>query len=66
MRTTIDLPEDLLEEARRAAQAKTKREVIIAGLKEIVRKAHREDLRRMAGKLQLDVDLPRSRKKKSR
>ena len=64
MRTTIDIPDDLLEEARRASHAKTMREAVIAGLQEIVRKAHREELRRLAGKIEVDVDLDRSRKKK--
>ena len=62
----MDLPEDLVEEARRAFHLKTKRETVIAGLKELVRKAHREELRRMAGRADLDLDLARSRKKKAR
>jgi Arc/MetJ family transcription regulator len=66
MRTTLEIPDDLLEEARRATHLRTKREVVIAGLEELVRKAHREDLRRMAGKIELDVDLRRARKKKAR
>jgi Arc/MetJ family transcription regulator len=66
MRTTIDLPEGLIEEARRASQMKTMRETVIAGLQELVRKGHREELRRMAGGLAMDIDLPRSRKRKHR
>jgi len=66
MRTTIDLPEDLLEEARRASRLKSMRETVIAGLEELVRKCHREELRRMAGGIDIDVDIPRARKRKSR
>ena len=64
MRTTVDLPEDLLEEARRLGHFRTKQETLRAGLEEIVRKAHREELRRLAGRIDLDVDLRRSRKKR--
>lgn len=62
MRTTLDIPEDLLEEARRASGLSTRREAVIAGLRELIRKSHREDLRALAGKIDLDVDLTRSRK----
>ena len=64
MRTTIDIPEELLEEARRASHARTKREAVVAGLQELVRKAQREELRQLAGKVKLRVDLTRSRKRR--
>jgi Arc/MetJ family transcription regulator len=63
MRTTLDLPDDLLEEARRAANLPTKREAVIAGLEELIRRSRREALRRMAGHLDIQVDLERSRKR---
>ncbi len=56
MRTTVDLPEDLLEEARRATDSKTMRETIILGLEELVKKDLREQLRQLAGKIQIDFD----------
>jgi len=61
MRTTVDLPEDLLEEARRLWHFRTKQETLTAGLQELVRKAHREALRSLAGRADLDVDIARSR-----
>ncbi len=61
MRTTLDLPDDLLENARKAANARTKREAVIAGLEELIRRSRREELRRLAGRLDLDVNLSRSR-----
>lgn len=64
MRTTIDLPDDLLEEARRRSNLRTKRETVVAGLQELVRKANRESLRELAGKIDLDIDLNRSRGKR--
>jgi len=64
MRTTLDIPEDLLDEARRASNARSKREAVIAGLQELIRKSHREELRRMAGRLDIAIDLRRSRGRK--
>ena len=66
MRTSIDIPDDLLDEARRAASLRTIRETVIAGLEELVRRAKREELRAMAGTTKLDVDLAKARKKASR
>lgn len=62
MRTTLDIPDDLLAKAQQATRLSTKREAVIAGLKELIKKAHREDLRALAGKIDLDVNLIRSRK----
>ena len=39
MRTTLDLPEDLLNEAMKAAHIKTKTKVIITALEELIRKS---------------------------
>jgi hypothetical protein len=64
MRTTVDLPEDLLEEARRVGHFRTKQETLVAGLQELIRKSHREALRQLAGKVDLEVDLVRSRGKR--
>jgi Arc/MetJ family transcription regulator len=66
MRTSIDLPDELVEEARRAASLRTIRETVIAGLEELIRKSRREELRAMAGTTELDIDLPRARKKTGR
>jgi Arc/MetJ family transcription regulator len=63
MRTTLDLPEELLEEARRLWNFRTKQEAVTAGLEELIRKARREELRKLAGKVDLDLDLARSRGK---
>ncbi len=60
----MDLPDHLLEQARRACQARTKREAVIAGLEELIRKSRREELRRWAGRLDLRIDLARSRRRK--
>jgi Arc/MetJ family transcription regulator len=61
MRTTVDLPEELLEEARRVTNSKTMRETVIRALEELVKKSKREELRKLAGTIHLDIDLSRSR-----
>ena len=61
MRTTVDIPEELLERACRAADVKSKRGAIVAGLKELIRKGQRQEIRRFAGRLDLDLDIPRAR-----
>ena len=63
MRPTLDIPEELLEEARRASHSRTKRDAVIAGLEELIRRARVEDLRSMAGKVTLELYLKRSRGK---
>lgn len=65
MRTTLDLPEEIVEEARRAAGLRTKRETVLAGLEELIRKGKREELRRLAGRIALRIDLTRSRRRKT-
>lgn len=64
MRTTLDLPEETLEKARRAANLRTKRETVIAGLEELIRKSKREELRRLAGRLRIDANLTRTRERR--
>jgi Arc/MetJ family transcription regulator len=65
MRTTLDLPADLLESARRAMELRTKRETVIAGLEELIRKGKREQLRGLAGKIRIRTDLARARRRRS-
>ena len=61
MRTTIDIPEDLLREAMLSAQVKTKTSAIILGLKELSRKKKINNIRSFMGKMNLDIDLKASR-----
>ena len=61
MRTTIDIPEDLLHEAMRCTRVKTKTLAIILGLKELLRRRKIENIRSLRGKMDLDIDLKVSR-----
>ena len=57
MRTTLDLPEDLLKEAMQATRIQTKTKVIITALEELIRKSKISDLKKYKGKVNLDIDL---------
>lgn len=57
MRTTLDLPEDLLTKAMSLVQIKTKTQVIIVALQELIRKAELSELKKFKGKINLDIDL---------
>ncbi|MCH7496125.1 MAG: type II toxin-antitoxin system VapB family antitoxin [Candidatus Marinimicrobia bacterium] len=49
-KTTVVLDETLLQEAKEATGAKTKKAAIEAGLKELIRSEARNNLRKMIGK----------------
>ena len=57
MRTTLDLPEDLLDEAMKITRTGTKTGVIILALRELIRKSKLSDLKKYKGKINLDIDL---------
>ena len=63
MRTTLDLPEALVESARRALGFKSKTDTVIVALREIVRRHRLEALKDLLGRVELDVDVPRSRRR---
>ncbi|MBA2534247.1 MAG: type II toxin-antitoxin system VapB family antitoxin [Rubrobacter sp.] len=51
MRTNIVLDDDLVEEAFRYANAKTKRELVDLALREFVENHKRKDIRELRGKI---------------
>ncbi len=57
MRTTLDLPEELMKKAMSVAQIKTKTKVITIALKELIRKSELSKLKNFKGKINLDIDL---------
>ena len=57
MRTTLDLPKDLLDEAMKATRLETKTKVIITALEELIRKTKISELKKFKGKIDLDIDL---------
>ena len=64
VRTTLDLPEDLVKEAIRLSHFRTKTGVIIRALEDFVRKNKLQELKKFKGKVALDVDLPSLRDRK--
>ncbi|MCP3901972.1 MAG: type II toxin-antitoxin system VapB family antitoxin [Desulfobacteraceae bacterium] len=63
MRTTLDLPENLLSEAMKATHIKTKTKVIITALEELIRKNQISKLKQYKGKIDLDLDMNQLRRK---
>ena len=57
MRTTLDLPRELLEEAMQLTDTDTKTAVIVLALEELIRRARISDLKKYRGKIRLDMDL---------
>jgi hypothetical protein len=66
MRTTLDLPEDLLESARKALGFKSKTDTIVIALREPVRRHRIEELKALLGRVELDVDTARRRRRPRR
>ena len=63
MRTTLDIPVDLLKDAMRVAHAKTKTMTVILGLKELINRFKLDQLRTLRGKIHLTTDVPAARKR---
>lgn len=57
MRTTLNLPEELIQEALQATQAKNRTQVIVMALEELVRRHRLQKLKKYKGKLELDINL---------
>jgi len=63
MRTTLDLPAELLEEARAALGFKSKTDTVVLALRELVRRRRLDELKGLLGRVRLDIDVPRSRRR---
>ena len=63
MRTTIDLPQKLVEEAMKVSHQRTKTAVIVTALEDFVRKSRIQGLKKFRGRVNLDVDLDKLRKR---
>ncbi len=56
MRTTLDLPEELVEEARKALGLKSKTETVVFALRNVVRRDRLEDLKSLLGRIEFEFD----------
>jgi Arc/MetJ family transcription regulator len=63
MRTTLDLPDGLVEEAREAIGFKSKTDTVVFALKEVVRRKRKDELKDFITKVQYDFDPTELRKK---
>ena len=63
MRTTLDIPEPLLEEARRVLGFKSKTDTVVLSLQELIRRRRIEELKSMMGAVKLEIDIPKSRRR---
>lgn len=66
MRTTLILPEDLIVAAREATGLKSKTETVVYALKEVIRRKRIEDLKSMFGKVDINIDLDKTRGRATR
>ena len=57
MRTTLDLPEDLINEAMKITKSNTKTDLIKLALYNIIQKNKIKSLKNYKGKVDLDIDL---------
>jgi hypothetical protein len=63
MRTTIDLPETLVKEALKMSHQKTKTGMIITALEDFVRKNRIQGLKKFRGRINLNIDIDKLRKR---
>jgi hypothetical protein len=63
MRTTLDLPEALIDEARRVLDFKSKTDTVVLSLTELVRRRRIDELKALSGKVKLELDIAASRRR---
>ncbi len=66
MRTTLDIPDELMEEARKVLGFQSKTDTVIQSLRELLRRRRIDELKELLGKVVLDVDTARSRRRPRR
>ena len=63
MRTTLDLPETLISEAKKITHLKTKTDVIVYALENLIQSAKIDKIKEYKGKIRLDIDLNKLRQR---
>ena len=63
MRTTLDLPEELLNEAKAMLGFKSKTDTIVFALNDLVRRRKRRELIAMFGTIKIELDIDRVRER---
>jgi len=63
MRTTLIIPDDLMKDLIEETGEKSKTLLVCRSLKEMLERVRRENLKRLRGKIDLDIDLESLRTK---
>ena len=63
MRTTVEIPDELMAHAMKVSQVKTKTMVIVLGLQELINRHRLEQLRTLQGRVELTTDWRKARKR---
>jgi len=61
MKTTLNIPEDLVKKTMKLSKSRTKTEAIITAMKEYIRRKKLENIIGMEGKLQFTDDWEKAR-----
>ncbi len=64
MRTTLDLPEELVAEAMKVTDIKTKTKVIVTALEQLIKKTKISEIKKYKGQVDLGIDLDELRGRK--
>lgn len=65
MRTTLDLPDDLVDDAKRALGFKSKTDTVVHALREVVRRKKKDDLIALLRRVEF-TDAPGEMRRKGR
>lgn len=63
MRTTLDLPGDLLEEAMTSLNFKSKTDTVVYALRELMRRQKLDELKGLAGRVPLEINIAAARRR---
>ena len=66
MRTTLDLPDALVDTAREALGFKSKTDTVVFALREVIRRGRIDNLKALMGRVTFEFDPAESRKKDRR
>lgn len=66
MRSTLELPEDLIETARTALGFKSKTDTVVFALREVIRRSRIDELKSLMGKVTFEFDPMEMREKARR
>lgn len=66
MRTTLDLPDDLIEHARTAVGFKSKTDTVVFALREVIRRHRIDELKALMGSIRFEFDPVEPRRKERR